>query len=188
VYQPVGLPGADITISVPQSETVLRAYMAEVQTYLDAALQPLVARLQAQIQSTGSLAAMNNLGVVYAKYGQSDKAEQEFQRILARKEYLPAILNLGHLYCFKKDWKSALALYQRASETDPNNPHTLLALTRVNQELQNYADAKNSYQRLKELNPTLASQFAYLGEGKESGARAADVESQRAAVIWETDL
>jgi tetratricopeptide (TPR) repeat protein len=80
-----------------------------------------------------------------------------------------------------------LEFYQQASDVDTNNPHTLLALARVNQELQNYDDAKKSYQRLKELNPTLASQFADLGEAKESGTRAADVESQRKAVIWETD-
>lgn len=187
VYQPVGLPGADVTIWVPQSDNILRAYLAEVQKYLDAALTPMVAKLQEQIQSTGSLSAMNSLGVVYAKYGQSDKAEQEFQQILARKEYLPAILNLGHLYYSKKDWKNALAFYQRAGEADPNNPHALLALARVNQELQNYPDAKKSYEKLKAVNPELASQSAYLGEGKESGARAADIESQRKAVIWETE-
>jgi tetratricopeptide (TPR) repeat protein len=187
VYQPVGLPGADITVSVPQSDTILRSYLAEVQKYLDAALAPMVAKLQEQSRGGTNLNAMNNLGVLYAKYGQSDKAEQEFQQILARKEYLPAMLNLGNLYFIKKDWKNALSLYQRAGEVDPNNPHTLLALARVNQELQNYADAKNSYERLKELNPSLASQFAYLREGQESGARAADVESQRAAVVWETD-
>jgi tetratricopeptide (TPR) repeat protein len=187
VYQPVGLPGADTTISVPQSDTVLQAYLAEVQKYLDSALAPMVAKLQEKIQSTESLSAMNSLGVLYAKFGQAEKAEQEFQQILAAKPYLPAILNLGHLYYSKKDWKSALEFYQQASDVDPNNPHTLLALARVNQELQNYDDAKKSYQRLKELNPTLASQFADLGEAKESGTRAADVESQRKAVIWETD-
>lgn len=60
-YQPVGLPGADITISVPQSDSIVRAYLAEVQKYLDAALGPMVAKLQGQIQSTGSPSAMNSL-------------------------------------------------------------------------------------------------------------------------------
>jgi tetratricopeptide (TPR) repeat protein len=187
VYQPVGLPGGDITIAVPQSDSILHAYQGEVQKYLDSTLAPMVASLQEQIQSTESLAAMNNLGVLYAKYGQADKAEREFQQILSRKQFLPAMLNLGHLYYSNKDWKNALALYQQAGELDPNNPHTLLALARVNQELLNYADAKKSYEKLRELNPALASQFAYLGEAKETGTRAAEVQSQRTAVIWETD-
>src|SRR5208337_738492 len=99
--------------------------------------------------------------------GQSDKAEQAFKQILRLKEYLPAVLNLGHLYYSRKDWKNALAMYQRASEANPDDPHTLLALARVNQELQNYTDAKKSYGRLKAINPTLAGQFAYLGEAQE---------------------
>jgi tetratricopeptide (TPR) repeat protein len=147
----------------------------------------MVAKLQEQTSGGTNLAAMNRLGVLYAKYGQSDKAEQEFKQILMRKEYLPAILNLGHLYYSRKDWKNALTLYQQAGEASPNDPHTLLALARVNQELQNYADAKNNYERLKAVNPTLASEFAYLEGTNESEARAADVEHQRAAVMWETD-
>lgn len=186
-YQPVGLPGGDITISVPQSDRILRAYLIETQKYLDENLTPVVAKLKELIQSTGSVSAMNSLGVAYAKFGQADKAEREFKQILARKQYLPAILNLGHLYYLKKDWKNALAFYQQAGDVDPNNPHTLLALARVNQELQNYSDAKKSYERLKAINPEFASQSADLGEAKQSGARAAEVGSQGAAVIWETD-
>ncbi len=186
VYQPVGLPGAATTVAVPQSDGILRAYLAEAQKYLDSALAPMVAELQAQITS-GSLAAMNGLGVLYAKFGQADKAEEQFKQVLARKEYLPAILNLGHLYFAKSDWKDALSLYQRASETDPNNDHVLLALARASQELQDYAAAKQDYEKLKAINPTLAQQFAYLGESQESGTRAADVQRQRMAVIWEIE-
>ena len=110
-----------------------------------------------------------------------------YAKYLALKPYLPAILNLGHLYYSRKDWKNALVLYQQAHDVDLNSPNALLALARVNQELQNYPDAKKSYERLRELNPTLASQFTYLGQEKQSGTRAADVESQRIAVIWETN-
>ena len=189
VYQPVGLTGTEATVTVPQSDLILHAYLGEVQKYLDTALAPMVATLQGQSQGGTNLVAMNNLGVLYAKYGQSDKAEQTFKQILRLKAYLPTILNLGHLYYSNKDWKNALALYQQAGQANPNDPHTLLALARVNQEMQNYPDAKSSYEKLKAVNPTLASQFAYLGEAttQESGARAADIEHQRSAVIWETD-
>ncbi len=53
VYQPVGLPGAEITVSVPQSDNILRAYLSEVQKYLDAALAPLVAKSAGAEQATG---------------------------------------------------------------------------------------------------------------------------------------
>lgn len=187
VYQPVGLPGADTTISVPQSDSILKAYQGEVQKYLDTALAPMVATLQEQIKNSGNLSAMNSLGVLYAKYGQTDKAEWEFQLVLRRKPFLPTLLNLGHLYFTKGDWKNALLSYKQASEIDPRNPHTLLALARVNRKLQNYPDAKTSYEKLKAVDPTLAGQFAFLGEGKGAGARAADVQAERKAILWETD-
>ncbi len=187
MYQPVGLPSAETTVAVPQSDGILRAYLAEVQKYLDSALTPMVAKLQEQIKSSGSLPAMNSLGVLYAKYGQADKAEEQFKQVLATKPYLLSVLNLGHLYFMKGDWKNALAFYQQANVMDPNNDHALLALARVNQELQDYAAAKQNYEKLKAINPTLAREFAFLGEGKESGSRAADVQSQRTAIIWETE-
>ena len=40
VYQPVGLPGAETTVSVPQSDGILRAYLGEVQKYLDTPWRP----------------------------------------------------------------------------------------------------------------------------------------------------
>ena len=169
VYQPVGLTGTDVTVSVPQSDIILRAYLAEVQKYLDTALAPMVASLQEQIKGGTNLSAMNSLGVLYAKYGQADKAEKQFKLVLAKKPYLPTMLNLGHLYFTKGDWKNALLSYQQASEMDPRNPHTLLALARVNQELQNYPDAKSSYEKLKAINPELAGQFAFLGKARRRG-------------------
>jgi tetratricopeptide (TPR) repeat protein len=194
-YQPVGLPGAETTINVPQSDRILLAYRKEVQKFLDAAIGPMIATLQGQIRTTGSLAAMNSLGVLYAKYGQIDNAEKQFRLVLVKKPYLPTILNLGHLYFARGDWKNALASYQQASDMDPGNPRTILALARANQELQNYADAKKNYEKLKTINPGLASEFAYLGEstgagagtGTSAGARAADVASARAVILWEND-
>jgi len=186
-YQPVGLPGAETTIAVPQSEKILAAYLQEVQKYIDGALLPQAAKLQEQIRANGNPAAINSLGVLYAKYGQAEKAEAAFKQALAKKEYLPALLNLGNLLYIRDQWKDALTYYQRANEMVPDNPHVLLALARVNRELQNYDDAKLMYNKLKSIDPDLASHYAYLEQGEESGARASDVATQRKAVIWETE-
>jgi tetratricopeptide (TPR) repeat protein len=184
-YQPVGLPGTGITVSVPQSDTVLSAYLVEVQKYLEAALSPQIAELQGQVEATGSSRAANKLGVLYAKYGQPEKAEETFKQVLENEAYLPALLNLGHLCFLQGRWQEALDYYQRADEAGPDNPHTLLALVRVNQELKNYPEAKLSYEKLKAISPELAQQFASLGEGKETGTRAAEVGAGRNAVLWE---
>lgn len=184
-YQPVGLPGTETTIDVPQSDKVLIAYLQEVQKYIDGALLPLVTKLQEQIQSSGSLSVMNSLGVLYAKYGQAEKAEETFREILAQKSYVPALLNLGNLYYLKEDWKDALSYYQQANEIVPNNAHVLLALSRVNRELQDYAEMKRNFDKLTSIDRELADHYSYLGQPQEKESRAASIGNEKIAVIWE---
>jgi hypothetical protein len=195
-YQPVGLPGTPETIAMPSSDQILSAYQTEVQRYLDAVVSPQIAELQSRIKSSGSiqsetqgegaLKVMNSLGVLYAKYGQANKAESMFKQILGKKPYLPAMLNLGNLYFIQNQWKDAQTFYQRAGVLDPDNPHVLLAIAKVDQQLKNYDEMKRNYQKLKDLDPGLAQKYAYLGGGTETGSRAADIGNERLTVLWET--
>jgi tetratricopeptide (TPR) repeat protein len=187
-FQAVGLPGADNGApSVPSSEQVQTRYLSEMQKYIDQATAPEVSRLQSEIKKTGSVAAMNSLGVLYAKYGQSDNAEEQFTRALKQKTYLPAIINLGNLSFIKEDWAGALRYYKQANDIAPGVPHVLLALARTDLELQNYNDARNVYEKLKKIDPVLADQFSYLGESQNTGTRSADVEAERLEVYWESE-
>ena len=187
LYQPVGLPGTDATVAVPQSEGIRTAYLKEMDKYLDFSLKPLVASLQEQVQRGGGPAKMNSLGVLYAKYGQGDKAEQQFKKAMAQKPYLPALMNLGHLCFGREEWKDALAYYKQARELDPGNSRALLAVARVNRELQDDDEARADYEALKSMDPALAAQFSYLGDAAEGGTRAAEAASGRSAVLWDAD-
>jgi tetratricopeptide (TPR) repeat protein len=164
-FQPVGLPGTESPVAVPPSDKILTAYQQEVQKYIDEALVPQEAKFQEQIRANGSPGAMNSLGVLYARYGQAKKAETAFKQALGKGSYLPALLNLGKLYSMGKQWKDALSCYQRANVMVPENPQVLLALARINRELQKYDDAKQMYNKLKSIDPKFASQYSYLGEG-----------------------
>jgi tetratricopeptide (TPR) repeat protein len=186
-YQPVGLPGSDATIGVPRLDDVLSAYLAETTKYLDGTLRLQVAELQDQITATGSPRAMNSLGVLFAKFGEPEKAEESFKRALEAGPYFPALMNLGHLSFRQGSWKDALAYYKQANEMDPANAHTLLALARANQELQNYTEARAFYTSLSAASPGLAAQFAYLGEARESGTRLAETADERGAALWEEE-
>jgi tetratricopeptide (TPR) repeat protein len=189
-YAPVGLPGDEPIITLPGLEQVIARYQTETGRYLDQAVGPQVAKLKAQASGSGSasLAAMNSLGVLYAKTGWIDKASEAFRKVLATKSYMPAILNMGNLLFTQGDWKGALAYFDQASDIDPKNTHVLLNEAKANQELQNYDAAKRSYDKLKSLDPSLAAQYAYLGsDAADQGSRAADVATERSAVLWEND-
>ena len=197
VYQPVGLPGAPEPIVVPTSDQVLSAYQTEAHRYIDSELSPRIAKLQRQIkssgtihseqQSMGTLKAMNALGILQAKYGQPNEAERLFKEILKTKPYFPALVNLGNLSFTHSNWDDALSFYRQASDLDPDNPHVLLAIAKTDEQLKNYGEMKQKYEKLKDLDPATAENYAYLGEGTETGSRAADVASERLTVIWENE-
>ncbi|HUX20651.1 MAG TPA: hypothetical protein VMW69_05380, partial [Spirochaetia bacterium] len=173
----------------PQPDALLSAYLSEVMKYVDQAIFPEVAKLQAQIRANGSLNAMNKLGVLYAKYGQPDKAQIEFSQILSQKsDYLPALLNLGNMAFLREDWLAAQKYYGRAADLAPENSHVLLAVARVNQQLENYGNVKRSYSALQQADPALAQQYSYLALGaKADSTRAADATSQKEDVVWEEE-
>jgi tetratricopeptide (TPR) repeat protein len=185
VYQPVGLPGVTGQVATPSIDQVLASYQEESTRYIESATYPQIQKFQAEIQASGSVAAMNSLGVMYAKYGHLDKAEGEFKQALQQKPFLPAVLNLGNLYFIQNQWKQALQYYQQALGMDPKNPHVILAIAKADQQLSKFDDMRQKYDQLKTLDPVLADQYAYLGQGSASGARAADIATQRREVLWE---
>ena len=62
--------------------------------------------------------ARNELGILYARYGMLEKAEEQFR---ALKGYTPALVNLGNLYILKKQYKQALTQFRSVLKTDPTN-------------------------------------------------------------------
>jgi tetratricopeptide (TPR) repeat protein len=186
LYSPVQLPGAETDVALPAADKVVSAYMKEVTQYINRELEPKVADLQAEIKkSQDSVKAINTLGVLYAKYEQLDKAEAEFQRILARQEYVPALLNLGNIQVLRGDREKAILYYERAAKKEPDNAKVVLATARVNHEMENYGQVAKLYKRLKELSSDLAAQYAYLDLRGEEASRAADVGNVKGTILWD---
>jgi tetratricopeptide (TPR) repeat protein len=187
-YEPVGLPAAELRTAMPNAERLVAAYMEEVRRFVEREIYPQAARLQAEIQqSQGSAAAINKLGVLYAKYGLMDKARIEFQRILDRQLTVEALLNMGNTYFLQQDMEKAAEYYDQAYEMQPDNPRAVLCVARVNHETENYGLATKVYARLKQLDPALASRFGYLELKGEEGTRAAEVSQLKGVVIWEEE-
>ena len=116
----------------------------------------------------------NRLGLLYARYGLFAKAEAEFQKVLSRGEYVPALINLGNIYYIKKDYQTALRYLQRAQRQQPENPVVVLSLARLSYEAEDYAAAREAHGKLASLEPELADRFSYLSGGGDTTRRAAD--------------
>jgi tetratricopeptide (TPR) repeat protein len=143
--------------------------------------------MAAASKSNSSPKALNSLGVLYARYDLSDKAEAQFQAAIKSTEYLPALVNLGNLRFQAAQNDDALTFYQRAFKQAPHNPMVLLGLARANHELQNYGMVSKEYDELRNLAPGLADQFAYLRLQGEEATRAAAVSQASDVMLWEEE-
>ena len=186
IYNPVGLSGESGSIVYPNEAKVASVYTQEMGRFIDREIYPQVAKLQKEIErSGGSSKLVNRLGVLYARYGLIDKAEREFNKVLAkRKDYVPTLLNLGNVYYLNGDYDKAMTYYEGAAKKDPDNPKAVLCVARVNHEMENYGTVRKQYDKLKELDPDLASRFAYLDLKGDDAVRAAEAAKIKEAVVW----
>jgi tetratricopeptide (TPR) repeat protein len=186
-YKPVGLPGTS-SVSMPDRLAVVNSFKTELVRFIDGEIYPQVSKLQVEIKQNNNAAKyVNRLGVLYGRYGLTDKAVVQFEMIINNTEYLPALINMGNISFLKKDIKEALEYYQRASAKDPDNPKVLLSVARCSHELENYGLVRNSYDKLKLIDPDLAEQFAYLALRGEEASRAAEINEVMEVVVWDEE-
>ena len=125
--------------------------------------------------------------MVYAQYGLFEKSEQYFAQALDRDNYSPALINMGNLFFMQDQYSQAMDYYSQAYESNNQSATALLCIARVNHEMENYGTVRKQYAQLKELNPGLAAQFAYLDlRGTEAG-RAAEAAGVSEMVLWEDE-
>jgi len=186
VYQPVGYSGTTADIKIPSDTKIVAQYTKEVQSFVDSEMGEQEAILKADIdKSSNKPKAMNNLAVLYGRFGMYSKSEKGLQDIIASNEYVPALVNLGNIYFVKGDMDSALKYYQRAYKKAPTNATVLLCVARASHAEENYATAKQAYGELKLQDPALAQRFAYLDLRGEEATRAADAAQLTGVVIWQ---
>jgi tetratricopeptide (TPR) repeat protein len=187
IFEAVGFSGSAVSVTMPAEETSVKAYTAEVNSFITREIYPQIASLQAEIKnSKDPTKPTNRLGVLYAQYGLFDLAEQQFTR-LAERDYVPALINMGSICYERGDLRKALGYYQRAYNREPNNARALLYIARVNHDLENYGEVRVAYDALEKLDPALAAQFGYLDLRGEEATRAANLSQAKELMFWEAE-
>jgi tetratricopeptide (TPR) repeat protein len=187
LYEPVGFPGT-VQIDLPDRTDIVATYEERLEDFIEREMGPQLARIQNELsKSQNSIKWLNKLGVLYARYGLDEKALTEFKKILNRRDYLPALLNIGNLYYIREELTEARNYYLKAQEQSPNNAKVLLAVARVDHDLENYGTAKAAYKQLQEIDPGLAARFSYLDLRGNEAQRAADIAQVKGVVLWEEE-
>ncbi len=185
IYEPVGFQQT-AAIDLPDKSTVVEYFQKDLDAFVNMEMHEREKSLLARIQKTGeSTKLLNNLGVLYARYGLEEKALEQFDKILQREDYVPALLNAGNIYYVRENYKTALSYYEKAYNKDPANAKALLALSKTQYRLGNRSEAKEAYAKLKILNPELAVWPAYLDTKTESETRASFQMPQDEIILWD---
>jgi len=184
IYEPVGFQ-QKATIDLPDKGTLIEYFQKDLDTFVKMEIQDREKALLAHIQKTGEKPKLqNNLGVLYARYGLDEKALEQFDKILQKEDYIPALLNTGNIFYLRDDYKTALSYYKRAYRIDPANAKVLLSLSRAQYRLGNRSEAKEAYKKLKTLDPELALSAAYLGTQSTGNVRASSPAPQDEIILW----
>jgi tetratricopeptide (TPR) repeat protein len=178
-YEPVGVPGSSTPPRLPAEAELLARCQKQLARFVDRELAVRVRQIEAEIASSGGTARVHNkLGVLYARYGVSDKAEAQFQKSIAKEEYVPALVNLGNLAFLRGETTRAIAWFKRASLKSPDDAGVLLGLARAHHQAGDAANADATFARLKTVAPSVAEKYDYLalsGGSSRAGQAGADV-------------
>jgi hypothetical protein len=188
VYEPVGFSAETADIKVPAEDKLVKAFAGDLDAFVKGEMGEKERVLQAAVTKANTVAArskaINSLAVLHSRFGLYNQAKKEFEQVLAKDEYMSALINLGNIYFMQDGKDKALEYYTRAAKKAPKNATVLLSIARVNHAMENYSSAKKAYADLQAVNPDLAQRYSYLDLRGEEATRAADATGVKGTVEW----
>ncbi|MBN2509420.1 MAG: tetratricopeptide repeat protein [Spirochaetales bacterium] len=169
-FEPVGFSGSSLSLLFPSPENIIERYSSALNAFVSEQIEERVDYYKDRLRQKGeSVSTYNSFGILYARYGIFDQAEEMFVKAnrLNSKDPKP-MFNLGNIYFLQKEYVKALSWYKKAESAVPDNPLVLAGLARTQFELEEYEAARNAYAKLALLSPDIAANYAYLSSTKSS--------------------
>ncbi|HAK45919.1 MAG TPA: hypothetical protein DCO79_08390 [Spirochaeta sp.] len=162
-FAPTGFASSSIDINVPQTTEVLPNYSKVLDDFIGREIGPRVSELTKRIKdSNNNPRLINKLGTVYARYGKYEEAEKQFLLALEKREYLPALINLGNIAYLRDDTKGAQIYMERARAVRDDDPNVLINLARIHFDLEEYSKAKSRYREAEVIEPRIVQAYSYI--------------------------
>lgn len=187
-YEPVSISGTALPLLFPSSEAILASYNENIGLFVEREVREKANFYIGKIRERGENPKIrNHLGILYARYGMYEDAEQQFLIAADRdRSYIAPMINLGNISYLNKNYESALSWYQKAAAEEPDNEIVIAGLARSHYELEQFDQAREDYQRLAEISPETAEKYSYLGQASETYARASAVRN-KGKTLWEDE-
>jgi len=185
-YEPVGMTEMDRGIVYPESARVMERYRKEMDRFVTREIHEKVADLKADIAKSGNNPRLiNKLGVLYARFGMYKEAEVEFRKVVARSDYVPALMNLGNINYLNGKIEESRDYYLRVLDRSPDNTYALLGLAKASFELDDYTAVVSSFEKIEKSDPEIAEKYSYLVLRSDDTSRASSAVKE--AVEWDDE-
>ena len=187
IYKPVNVPGATARFTLPEEQYVAKLFNHSVDEFVFDQITPKIAYYENRIAAAPTAANYNDLGVLYARYGLFELAEDNF-RIARSMKYTPAILNTANLYYSIKDYDRATNWYNEVLSKDSSILLAKLGLARCAYEKGDYAACDEYYGEVYNTDRALAKKYAYLGAFEETSGRSFSLADRLENTVWVTSV
>ncbi len=167
IYKPVGLPGATDDSDIPAQARMKSAFGSGIAAVVDRESNAFRARIQKDLdKAPDDPRLLNRMGASYARFGQYEKAEEQFEAAIRKKDYGPAIINQGLLSLKLKNPKKALSYFALMQKKDPENPFMLAGMSRAQAQMGNMKASSEALARLKKVSPEFAKKVAAIADSE----------------------
>ena len=183
IYKPVNVPGAVARFTLPDETYVAKLFSHSVDEFVLEQITPFIAYYENRIAAAPTAENYNDFGVLYARYGLFEQAEQQF-RMARSKKYEPSVLNTANLYFSIKDYDRAINWYNEVLSADSENLLAKLGLARCAYEKGDYYSCDKYYGEVYNSDRVLAKKYAYLGAFEASAGRSYSLADRLENTIW----
>ncbi len=188
-YEPVAFSVSDGEVDIPLRNAVLAGFSDEIDLLVQREIAGREVQLKERIRRRpDDCAGINQLGVLYARFGLYSRAETEFRRAAEQGSYRPALINLGNISLLKDQLREAEQAFSTVLKADADNPAALLGMSQASYAAKNFPEAEKAFARLEASAPLIAERYSYLSGttgADESAGRASDNASRGQNIMWE---
>ena len=130
IYPPAPLPEQGGRIVRTDTEAASRETNRAMTQYIEQELQPIISRIQTQINTNPTMALYNRLGIVQARTGRIAEAKTAYERA-AGMGSVPAMTNRANLALTEQDFAAAERFFKQALSRESENKAALKGLEQI---------------------------------------------------------
>ena len=187
LYVPVTLEEFGWEPEVPGKTVIASLYDRDIEYLVGREMNQKIAKVRKKLdENPNNPKLFNRLGIIYAQYGQYNRAIESFSKAIdMNSRYIAAYNNMGNVYYLLSMYEKALEKYSNALKYN-KNPLIMINIAKTYYKLGNFNKATEYYNSACRKNKRYEKKYSYLGQATATGeVRASEAAKIDVMVEWD---